>query len=189
MAVERLHGDPVNDRKGVSSGHPLRHIIAILLLMSSGCGGGGPPAVRPLDEPLGNPIFPGAIRILVATPGSGCVVGTQPTFTWTVTGQRIVYVGLFRSNIAVRDGRIVNTEDNIWAWHSGLGTAREGNVPFGAGRDVINGVLQMDRPPTTLDESSTYVWAVWAWDELGRAVTHSSLETFFVVNSGAVTCP
>jgi hypothetical protein len=87
------------------------------------------------------------------------------------------------------DGKILNTAANVWAWHTGLGTGREGNVRYDQGVAVVNGVLQTDAAPPPLVEGHDYVWAVWAWDDSGRQVTNSSKEIFFTVDSLNPGCP
>lgn len=145
--------------------------------------------IRPSDESLNNGVFPGSDVIQVATPASGCSTGPSPAFAWQATGRQIVYAGVFAENIRVRDGKIVNSEANIWAWHTGLGSAREGNVHFEQGVNVRDGTLQLGAPPTPLPPGRSYVWAVWAWDESGTSVVQSSKEIFFSVEtSGSAAC-
>lgn len=167
--------------------NPLRVVANLIMVClcgtAIGCGAlpsGPTPAV---DSPLGNPMFPGTSLVEVGTPAHLCRVTGEPVFTWKVTGERLVYVGVFEDNVTVTDGRITNTSSNIWAWHSGLGTGREGNVLFQQGVDVRDGILQVGRAPTPLQEGRTYVWAVWAWDEEGVQVIKSSQEIFFGVES------
>src|SRR5687767_8649722 len=96
--------------------------LLCLSTLVTGCGGElGPP----IDE---NSIFPGTELIEIGSPGPMCRVSTQPTFSWKATGRKLVFVGIFVANISVRDGQIVNVGENVWAWNSGLGTGREGNV-------------------------------------------------------------
>jgi hypothetical protein len=152
------------------------------------CGGEGRPPVAPQDTAFHNPAFAGAQLITVGTPGSGCHTGLKPTFTWQATGRKMVYVGVFRSNISISDDRIVNTSDNIWAWHSGLGRAREGNVAFSDGVSVKGDTLLTDAAPIPLEQGHSYTWAVWAWNDDGTRVIASSEETFFIADTSAAPC-
>lgn len=141
------------------------------------------------DDPFGNLLFPGRTPIEIATPGEQCTVPPTPQFVWHATGKRLVHAAVFAENIDVRDGRIANPAANVWAWHSGLGTGAEGLVRYEDGVDVRDGVLQEGAEPTPLQQGSSYVWAVWAWNESGTQVTHSSAPIFFTVDSTGVGCP
>lgn len=141
-------------------------------------------ASKPEDFDLGNTIFPEAHYLIeTGIPGFDEKTNSMPSFTWKVTGQRYVYLAIFKNNIIVQSNRIQNIKDNVWAWHSGLGTGREGWVQFGDGRNVTDGVLQLNLEPTELLFGESYYWAVWAWDDEGKIITHSSQEMFFIVEN------
>lgn len=151
------------------------------VMFVGGCEGDGFPS-EPPDPQFDNAVFSEASHfVVVGEPAPSSVVGTTPTFTWQNTRQRFVFVGVFIDNIVVHDGAIVNADDNVWAWHSGLGTAREGAVNWEDGVGVVNGQLQDGTPPGPLEAGRSYVWAVWAWDRDGVHVTHSSGEVYFTV--------
>ncbi len=153
-------------------------LVSLLALV--GCSDGFP--ATPPDAGLGNPVFPTADELIeVVQPAMADTVGTTPTFTWVATGRRYVFLGVFIETIDIRDGAIMNTEDNIWAWHSGLGTAREGAVTWADGLNVIDGQLQEGAEPTPLTPGQGYIWAVWAWHADGVHVAASSEEMFFMV--------
>lgn len=159
-------------------------ILIITIPMCIGCSIPSDPRVpptAPADSTLPNPIFPNSDLIDVRTPKLGDTVTSTPTFTWVVTGRKYVYLGIFSQNLVIKDGNIANINANIWAWHSGLGTGREGDVSFSGGVDVVNGELQTGRLPTALISGNSYVWAVWAWNDDGTEIKQSSKEMFFVV--------
>lgn len=160
-------------------------LTCALAMSAAACGGGGQPE-EPRDQNFANALFPRATLITVGTPQGRCPA--SPAFTWQTTGQAIVYAGIFTSNIVVSNGRIINSQDNVWAWHSGLARGREGNVSFNDGVSVVGGTLQLDRPATPLVHGQSYVWAVWAWSDDGSRVLASSRETFFVADTTAKTC-
>ena len=87
----------------------------------------------------------------------------------------LVCICSFQSFLLIRN--------NLWAWHSGLGKGRIGSVAFEDGHDTINGVLQTDLPPTLLTENTPYIWAIWAWGDDGRFITHASQEMLFVTGA------
>ena len=141
----------------------------------------------PEDYEFHNPIFPDSYFIETGVPGFGETVSSTPTFTWRVTRNQLVFLGVFTENIVVKNNSIVNAYDIVWAWHSGLGTGREGNVFFSDGLNVVNGELQDGTQPTPLQNGQGYSWAVWAWDYEGKEITDSSQEMFFYVASGITT--
>ncbi|MFC1573529.1 hypothetical protein ACFL6M_08040 [Candidatus Eisenbacteria bacterium] len=152
-----------------------------LCLIACGCEGETAPA-PPSDHDLGNLLFPSAEHeIVTSLPAHESVTDSIPDFTWVQTSQPIVFVGVFDENVQIQNARVVNVADNVWAWHTGLGTGREGFITFAHGRNVVDGVIQVDAPPRLLESGRSYVWAVWAWDASGRTVTHSSQEIFFTV--------
>jgi hypothetical protein len=153
----------------------------MIFLLFGGCSKDSSPAGPPSDVGLNNPVFADAALIETGIPAFKDTVAATPTFTWRATGRKYVYLAVFTKNLVVSGGRIANTEDNIWAWHSGLGTGREGNVSFSDGVDVRDGVLQIGKPPTPLTSGNGYLWAVWAWQDDGTEIVASTKEMYFVV--------
>lgn len=168
-------------------------LFLVASMMGLGCGALAP--CDPLfeacpieDAGLFNPVFPDAELVTLGSPNL-CVVNRTPTFTWESTGQRLVFAGIFSRNVTIVRQSIGNTVDNVWAWHTGLGTGREGNVAFGDGVAVIDGEVVVGSAAAPLVQGRAYVWVVWAWDFIGRKITHSSPEAFFTVDSAAsATC-
>jgi hypothetical protein len=154
--------------------------LAAALGVLSDCKSGGP-IEAPLDEALNNPIFPGANVVETGVPAFNDTVSSTPGFTWVQTKCRLVFVGVFAQRIIVKDRKILNPGDIVWAWHSGLGTGREGSIIFTDGVDVNEGILQTGVPPHPLQGGRGYNWAVWAWDDDGLKIAWSSREMFFVV--------
>lgn len=153
-------------------------LITYLALLNFNCGGPD----RPEDYELENAVFTKAkYLIFTGKPEFDSITTTTPTFTWNITGQKLVFLGIFDDNIKTKGNKIINVENNIWAWHTGLGKGREGNVKYEDGCDVIDSELQVDKSPTPLTSGNSYTWAVWAWDDEGLKITHSSQEMFFTV--------
>ena len=149
--------------------------IILSLTLFFGCEG-----QQPLDPELQNTIFPGTTLIETGIPAFGDTVVSTPSFTWYATGKDFVYIGIFSDRLIIKDKKIVNIEDNVWAWHSGLGTGREGSIYFSDGVDVIAGELQTG-VSTPLLNGRGYVWGVWAWENDGIEVIASSKEMYFIV--------
>lgn len=137
----------------------------------------------PADSGLNNVVFPQAeIFITIGAPVFNAITTQTPTFAWVMTKKELVIVSVFDNPISITNNRITNYEDIVWVWHSGFIDGREGNVQFANGSDVIDGVIQYSSPTTPLIIGNSYYWAIWAWDEFGRYITHSSAEFFFTVN-------
>lgn len=154
----------------------LNSIVLVLLILAT-C------AIFPPDNTLNNTIFPNANLIEVGVPAMNAVVNTTPSFSWNNTGKKAVFIAIFTNNIIVQQDppTIVNVNDIIWAWNTGLDTGREGSIFYNDGVDVLDGVLQTGSPPTPLTIGSSYVWAVWAWDDSGYKIVAASKEMFFTV--------
>lgn len=107
-------------------------------------------------------------------------LNNMPLLAWDSIGLKLIHVAIFTSPIVVSNNEIVNYEDIIWKWHSGMNFGREGYVQFLNGRDVING--EIAETVTPLPES-TYYWGIWAWNSDGKRILYSSraLE-FYVLN-------
>jgi hypothetical protein len=136
----------------------------------------------PADAGLENTVFPGAKHFIeTGSPEFGSTTDSVPSFTWKATGQKLVFLAIFNDNIDIKDNRIQNLNNIIWGWHSGFGRGREGFVQFSDGRDFSNGKFLEGQAPTPLHSDSSYVWAVWAWDDEGLAIEYSSEEMFFTV--------
>ena len=172
-------------------------LLALALLAVSTCGGTSETCTGPLcpgDVPLDsllNTVVPGTVRIDARVPGFGCVTSTSPRFAWEATGRDLVMLGVFIENIAIGRGGITNPTANVWAWHTGLGLGREGSVSWGDGIAVQDGEFRSDLPIVPLPSNVSFIWAVWAWDDSGLAITHSSPEMFFTTDTlaAAITCP
>lgn len=128
-----------------------------------------------------SPIFPGATLITSNTPAFGQLISTDsPTMGWIPTGQSLVLAIVFDHPVIVSGRSIQNTGDIIWLWHSGLGNAIEGDIPFSEGVSIVNGNINQPLPPQPLDAGRTYYWLVMAWDNAGTAVTHASYHNYFI---------
>ncbi len=153
--------------------------MAVVLLGALACDASAPEPST-IDT---NALFAGTEMIEVGRPTPGCVVEPQPIFEWFATGKRLVAGAVFRSNISVSQGTISNPGAAVWIWHSGLTSGREGFVRWSQGVTVQDSVLEPVEPVDSLEIGRSYVWAVWAWDDQGLEVTHSSPEIFFNVDT------
>ncbi len=107
-------------------------------------------------------------------------LNSLPLFAWDSIGLKIINVAIFTSPIVVSNNEIVNYEDIIWKWHSGMNFGKEGYVQYLNGRDVINGEIGENVTPL---QESTYYWGVWAWNSEGKKILYSSRALkFYVLN-------
>ncbi|MBN1598595.1 MAG: hypothetical protein JW894_09900 [Bacteroidales bacterium] len=113
-------------------------------------------------------------------------VDNMPVFKWDSLGLNLITVVVASSELIVRNNEILNVEDIIWQWHSGMefcGT--EGCVSFLQGRSVENGIIDYSADPEPLGRNSVrdYHWAIWAWNISGTKVLYSSRQLeFHVIN-------
>ena len=155
--------------------------MVVLLLGVLACGVSDP--AGPAEATIANHVFAGTQLIDVGRPTVGCVVDPHPILEWFATGQPLVAGAVFSTNISVSQGTISNRGAAVWIWHSGLTSGREGFVRWSQGVTIQDSVFVPVEPVDSLEIGRSYVWAVWAWDEQGIAVTHSSAEIFFTVDT------
>lgn len=133
-------------------------------------------------EAIPNPsvlLFDDTTPIDLFTPGKNAVLTTAtPTFSWQRTTRNLVVVGVFDNPIRVSNGRIENEDDLVWIWHTGLPDGDEGNILFSEGAGSYYG----QQSPEPLEVGQSYYWAVWAWNNEGAIVTHSSPQSRFSVS-------
>ena len=154
-----------------------KYFLLLCSLIFLGCA--SPDSPVPNDN---NALFPGSDIITTIHPAHDSIVDTENCeFTWDSIGETHVFLGIFTKSIDVSNNTIVNINDNIWAWHTGLGTGRDGDVFFNDGYDVLEGTIDTSHLPTPLTSGESYYWAVWAWNEKGLDIKYSSEENYFTV--------
>lgn len=107
---------------------------------------------------------------------------STPSFGWHATGKSLVMVAVFDSRISVAQNSILNKDDIVWIWHSGLYTGNEGSIRFSDGVSLSN-MIQLEDTIVPLKENYLYTWAIWAWDNNGEMVEQSSRELAFIVKN------
>jgi len=118
----------------------------------------------------------------------------EPFLEWAdPNNYELMAVAIFDKQIRLtKDGlRILNTEDIIWTWNSGLdsGYNDEGKmrIKYSYGKMVYSGSI-VEGPVIPLISGKIYSWFVWAWNSNGTKVIASSREIPFIVN-GVSTIP
>jgi hypothetical protein len=114
-------------------------------------------------------------------------LNSRPQFKWDTAGLEIITVAIFTQPIEISGGEIVNPQDIIWQWHSGMeieSGGSEGDVKYFQGRNVIhnsNDTIDYQNTARPLDIGH-YYWAVWGWDPSGIRVWYSSRQLEFYVS-------
>jgi hypothetical protein len=107
-------------------------------------------------------------------------LNATPVLAWDSIGLSLMTVAIFNSPIIVRDDEIVNQENIVWKWHSGMNFGFEGYVQYVEGKNVINGEESEDVTPLA---ESHYYWGVWAWSSNGKRILYSSRTLEFYVTN------
>ncbi|NJM94569.1 MAG: hypothetical protein HC842_07835 [Cytophagales bacterium] len=125
---------------------------------------------------------PGVLRARASVPN-------RPTLNWIPSRRKLVAAAIFRSRIQVgtdaelfddeRPREILNPHSMVWYWDSSL--SQEGTVLYAQGRSVVNGEPQYELPAEPLEMGKAYIWAVWAWNDLGTKIEMASAELVFRV--------
>lgn len=115
------------------------------------------------------------------------------TFSWTPSGERRVYAGVFSTRPDIVDGHVVPVENAVWAWATGGARTDAGTVAWRQGfTPRADGLPDLESaPPATLDKG-VYWFVTWAWDDT-RALTWSSETRPFIWDpdalDGSAWCP
>lgn len=157
--------------------------IILLFLSLSSCTSCKPDDPDPKPSPIqkGIPIIARTTLIKVSAPYFDTIAYRNPSIVWEPTGSKNVIAAIFDAdNIEANSDEVLNFEDVVWAWHSGLGTGREGSVFYNDGRKVENGNIT-DQPPVLLNNLEHYVLGIWAWNEDGTRIISSSDAVYFKI--------
>ncbi len=145
-------------------------LVLIILFMLSSC-------EKVFND--SNPIFPETKLIRVSLP-TYTTTTDYPDFVWTSPSDcKYQVAGIFTNKIIINGKNIVNKNDCIAMWHTGL-TGQPGNVNYTFFKATINGEIKDYQPPA-LQNGKTYYWAVWGYDK-DLKLTHSSDQIQFTKN-------
>lgn len=100
-------------------------------------------------------------------------ISVNPTFKWKAKNKKLIFTAVFDSPIISNNNTILNAENMVWSWHSGLETGINGEVMLSEGVQVMEGKLT-NMNATTLKAESFYYWGIWAWDDSGTRIKYSS---------------
>ncbi len=106
---------------------------------------------------------------------------STPALFWEPTSSKLVAAAILDSRIEVNSQGIINQNNIVWMWHTGLNTGQEGSLSYSEGRSVKDGILLSKDKLQPLISGQGYTWVVWAWDKTGTKVEESSAELGFIV--------
>ena len=136
-------------------------------------------------ENLNSLLFP-HIRheIKIISPLNKKSIGTNtPTIKYTNVqyGTHII-VTLWDKLPIIQNKHIINSENIIWYWHTGMRNSPIGYVEYNNGVNPINGDLSGNNevsPPKPLKRGRIYYLAIWEWDDKGEKIISSSKINYF----------
>ena len=126
-------------------------------------------------------------EILILSPKfSETIHTTEPTIKYTNTqNSRHIMVTIWTKLPKVNEGKIVNSKDIIWYWHTGMNNSPVGRIKYEDGAIPIDGDLNTPieklTSPKPLEHGRSYYLAVWEWDDNGIEVISSSSISYFIV--------
>jgi hypothetical protein len=109
-------------------------------------------------------------------------ISTTPSFVWKKTNAKHVMVAIFKERVSIDavKQQIKNTNSIVWAWNTGMSAGQEGAISYNNGCNVIDGVIQYNKPPAHLENGSGYILTIWAWNENASKIAYSSREIPFL---------
>ena len=129
-------------------------------------------------------VFGGVGKVLLKSPAIGETLNNnEPSFSWEMGKSNLVALGVFDNRVEVKNKAIVNVNNLMYYWDSGMGRGRIGSVKFSDGRSIVNGEFEKAIDPLPLEGGQTYRWAIWAWDDSGKYITYSSPEGYFTITN------
>lgn len=128
-------------------------------------------------------IFPRTGLIKITQPQYDSIVYTRvPNVSWNRTGRKNSVIAIFSSPPVIRGGKIVNSNNIVWIWHSGL-SGSDGFVDFMQGSGSSD--LSTYQIPNQLSPGRSYYIAAWSWDDDNLLLTESSNASIFYVHPNA----
>lgn len=109
-------------------------------------------------------------------------LSNKPVFKWAEIPARFILAALSTNPIQTEEGEIINTNDIIWRWNTGMQIEEDNIINYSEGKPVINGEIIEDENPAPLNRG-LYYFGIWGWDKDGKKVNYSSIEVNFYVNN------
>lgn len=103
-------------------------------------------------------------------------VNNTPVIEWdsaSVKSQTVV-AAIFNDAIKTDQAGIINGNNIVWLWHTGVPDGNIGQVSFNDGYSIQNNDIENKSPPVPLTGDHIYYWGVWAFDVTGTKIISSS---------------
>lgn len=107
-------------------------------------------------------------------------LNNAPLFKWDSSGYSLQVVAVFNSPIEIAGNQIVNIDDIVWQWHSGMKFDKKRSIKYSEGKNVLNGIINYNDEPKPLNPGN-YYWAIWGWSSDATRILFSSREMWFYV--------
>ena len=111
-------------------------------------------------------------------------VNSSPVLSWGPSGSPLTMAAIFSDSIVVSGMEIINKDDLVWVWHSGMQNGKDGKINFSDGKSVtVSGdeiIYQQTLMP--LNVGTTYYWGVWSWNKEGTRIWYSSRQLSFIIS-------
>jgi hypothetical protein len=127
-------------------------------------------------------IFNADADIELLSPSQGEIIYSDtPQFSWNMESRELVALGVFDNRIEVKDNEILNTDDLVFYWDSGMLKGLVGSISLDDGVRFISGERSSGKNVIPLEKGKAYFWAVWSWDNEGIKIVSSSIEGYFIL--------
>jgi len=99
---------------------------------------------------------------------------------------KYIMVSIWNNEPKIQAGRVTNSKEMVWYWHTGMDNSGIGYVEYAKGANPINGIINTgirneNSSVTPLLSGRTYYLVVWEWDVNGREIISSSTNSIFHV--------
>lgn len=117
-------------------------------------------------------------------------LSSKPEFHWLESSATFLMAAIFSDSIRVNAYNILNTEDIIWRWNTGMEFESSQDligdeykyvtsVLYEDGKRVNNDTI-LESEPESL-ESGDYYYAIWGWSGDAKKITYSTILYHFYV--------
>ena len=112
---------------------------------------------------------------------------TEPIIKYKNTIEnKYIMVSIWNNEPKIQAGRVTNSKEMVWYWHTGMDNSGIGYVEYAKGANPINGIINTgirneNSSVTPLLSGRTYYLVVWEWDVNGREIISSSTDSIFHV--------
>ena len=106
-------------------------------------------------------------------------LSSKPVFQWNESSATFLLAAIFSAPIQVDEYNILNPDDIIWQWNTGMEFGSNGKVLYSEGKSVLNGTFS--EAEVTPLVSGDYYFAIWGWTTEAKKIAYSSSQIHFYV--------